>query len=59
MQKLLLPIAIFVSVIAVGKVCEHYAMDPTLKIGLLCVVAAVIQIAFSRYQRSRQRNSNT
>jgi hypothetical protein len=39
MQKLLLPIA-FASVIAVGKVCEHYAMDPTLKVGLLCLVAA-------------------
>ncbi|AZL73434.1 hypothetical protein LOY46_10285 [Pseudomonas sichuanensis] len=59
MQKLLLPIAIFVSVIAVGKVCEHYAMDPTLKVGLLCLVAAAIQIGFNRYQRSRQRNTNT
>ncbi len=58
MQKLLLPIAIFVSVIGVGKVCEHYGVDPTLKIGLLCLVAAAIQIGFSRYQRSRQRDTN-
>ncbi|HDS1733154.1 MULTISPECIES: hypothetical protein [Pseudomonas] len=54
MNKLLLPVAIFLSVLLVGKVCEHYGMDSTLKIGLLCLVAAAVQMGLSRYQKSRQ-----
>ncbi|MFJ4344331.1 hypothetical protein [Pseudomonas sp. NPDC089401] len=54
MQKLLLPVAIFVSVIAVGKVCEHYEMGTNWKVGLLCLVAAVVQIGVSRFLRGRQ-----
>ncbi|MEF9897592.1 MAG: hypothetical protein RR736_01275 [Pseudomonas sp.] len=58
MNKLILPIAIFTSVILVGKVCEHYEMNSTLKIGLLCLVAAGVQIGISRYQRLRQSKTN-
>lgn len=54
MQKLLLPVAIFVSVIVVGKVCEHFGLSTNVKFGLVCVVAFVVQIEVSRYQRSRQ-----
>lgn len=54
MNKLILPVAIFVSVIIAGKIAEHYEVQGSWKIGLLCVVAAAVQIAVTRYQRSRQ-----
>lgn len=54
MNKLILPVAIFVSVLAVGKVCEHYQMSTNWKIGVLCVVALVVQTVVNRFQRARQ-----
>ncbi len=54
MNKLILPVAIFVSVIIAGKIAEHYEVQGSWKIGVLCVVAAAVQIAVTRYQRSRQ-----
>lgn len=59
MQKLLLPAAIFVSVLAVGKVCEHFGMETNMKFGLLCVVALVVQIGVTRLQRARQGGSKS
>lgn len=58
MNRLILPAAIFTSVILVGKVCEHYGLDTNIKVVLLCLVAAGVQIGITRYQRSRQKNAN-
>ncbi|WP_313740667.1 hypothetical protein [Pseudomonas sp.] len=51
MNKLVVPAAIFVSVLGVGQVCEHYGMSANWKIGVLCIVALVVQITVSRFQR--------
>jgi len=56
MNKLILPVAIFVSVIFAGKISEHYGLEGNWKIGVLCLVAAVVQIAVTRFQRSRQKS---
>nr|WP_311044813.1 hypothetical protein [Pseudomonas sp. USTB-Z] len=55
MNKLILPAAIFVSVIIAGRVSEHFGLDGSWKIGLLCLVAAVVQIAITRVQLSREK----
>ncbi|PLU85059.1 hypothetical protein ACK56M_14500 [Pseudomonas sp. s4] len=57
MSKLILPAAIFLSVIIAGKAAEHFGVQGSWKVGLLCVVAAVVQIAVTRFQRSRQQNT--
>lgn len=57
MNKLILPVAIFVSVILAGKIAEHYEVQGNWKIGVLCLVAAAVQIAVTRYQRSQQRKA--
>ena len=57
MNKLILPVAIFVSVIIAGKVAEHYQLQGSWKIGVLCLVAAAVQIVVTRYQRAQQRNA--
>ncbi|WP_449433190.1 hypothetical protein [Pseudomonas putida] len=57
MNKLILPVAIFVSVIIAGKVSEHFGVAGSWKIGLLCLVAAAVQIAVSRFQRSRRKST--
>ncbi|MFZ0155392.1 MULTISPECIES: hypothetical protein [Pseudomonas] len=54
MNKLILPFAIFVSVIITGKICEHFGVEGSWKIGLLCLVAAAVQIAVTRYQRTQR-----
>ena len=59
MNKLLLPVAIFVSVMLVGSVCEHYGMNPTLKVVLLCLVAAGVQIGVSRFQRAQRGKASS
>ncbi|MFJ2982900.1 MULTISPECIES: hypothetical protein [unclassified Pseudomonas] len=55
MNKLILPFAIFISVILAGKAAEHFGLQGSWKIGLLCLVAAAVQIAVSRYQRKARR----
>ncbi len=57
MTKLILPVAIFVSVIITGKIAEHYGLEGSWKIGLLCLVAAAVQITVTRFQRSRQQKA--
>jgi len=57
MNKLILPVAIFVSVIIAGKVAEHFQLQGSWKIGVLCLVAAAVQILVTRYQRAQQRNA--
>lgn len=57
MNKLILPVAIFLSVILAGKVAEHYAVEGSWRIGLLCLVAMVVQIVVSRIQRARRDNA--
>lgn len=53
MTKLILPLAIFVSVIIAGKVSEHFGVEGSWKVGLLCLVAIAVQIAVTRFQRSQ------
>ena len=55
MNNLVLPAAIFISVMAVGTVLEHFAVQGSVKVGALCVVAAVTHIAVNRLQRGRRR----
>lgn len=57
MNRLILPAAIFVSVIIAGKISEHFGLEGGWKIGLLCLVAATAQIAVTRYQRTRQQKA--
>ncbi|WP_085674344.1 MULTISPECIES: hypothetical protein [unclassified Pseudomonas] len=57
MNKLILPVAIFVSVILAGKLAEHFGLEGSWKIGVLCLVAACVQIAVNRIQRSRQHKA--
>lgn len=57
MNKLILPVAIFVSVIIAGKVSEHFGLEGGWKIGLLCLVAAAAQVAVTRYQRTHQQKA--
>jgi hypothetical protein len=59
MNRLVLPAAIFASVLLVGKLCEHYGLDTNLKVGLLCLVAAAVQIGITRYQRSRRDRTDS
>lgn len=59
MNKLILPVAIFFSVILAGKVAEHYAVEGSWRIGLLCLVAMVVQIVVSRIQRARRENAES
>ncbi|MFQ6574022.1 hypothetical protein [Pseudomonas sp. UM16] len=54
MNKLILPVAIFVSVIITGKISEHFEVEGSWKVGLLCLVAAAVQIAVTRYQRTQR-----
>ncbi|MFJ4349710.1 hypothetical protein ACIPZ5_02285 [Pseudomonas sp. NPDC089428] len=57
MNKLILPVAIFVSVIIAGKLAEHFGLEGSWKIGLLCVVAACVQIAVNRIQRLQRQKT--
>lgn len=57
MNKLILPVAIFVSVILAGKLAEHFGLEGSWKIGVLCLVAACVQIAVNRIQRSQQHKA--
>lgn len=57
MNKLILPVAIFVSVIIAGKIAEHFGVQGSWKVGLLCLVAAVVQIAVARYQRTQRQKA--
>lgn len=53
MNRFILPVAIFASVILAGKAAEHYGLAGSWKIGLLCLVAATVQIVITRIQRAR------
>ncbi|RWU17245.1 hypothetical protein DM813_28205 [Pseudomonas alkylphenolica] len=57
MNKLILPVAIFFSVIIAGKISEHFGVQGSWKVGLLCLVAAAVQIAISRYQRAQKQKA--
>jgi hypothetical protein len=57
MNKLILPFAIFVSVIITGKIAEHYGLEGSWKVGLLCLVAAAVQIAVTRFQRHQRQKA--
>jgi len=57
MNKLILPFAIFVSVLLTGKIAEHYGLEGSWKIGLLCLVAAAVQIAVTRFQRYQRQKA--
>ncbi|HDS1679668.1 TPA: hypothetical protein QEM39_001160 [Pseudomonas putida] len=57
MNKLILPVAIFVSVILAGKLAEHFALEGNWKIGVLCLVAACVQIVVTRLQRSQRQKA--
>lgn len=57
MNKLILPAAIFFSVLIAGKLAEHFGLEGSWKIGLLCLVAAAVQIAVSRLQRMQQQRA--
>ncbi|EOG3623835.1 hypothetical protein ACK9U2_005790 [Pseudomonas putida] len=57
MNKLILPAAIFVSVIIAGKVAEHFGLEGGWKIGTLCLVAGAVQIAVTRFQRAPRNNA--
>ncbi|PYG97312.1 hypothetical protein CVV67_28025 [Arthrobacter stackebrandtii] len=46
MNKLILPFAI-----------EHYGLEGSWKIGLLCLVAAAVQIAVTRFQRYQRHKA--
>ncbi|MCE7762857.1 hypothetical protein GQL56_09390 [Pseudomonas putida] len=59
MNKLILPVAIFVSVIAAGKVSEHFGLEGGWKIGVLCLVAGAVQIAVTRFQRAPRKNAQS
>ncbi|MCW2271551.1 hypothetical protein D3C77_14980 [compost metagenome] len=59
MNKLILPVAIFVSVMLTGKISEHFGVEGSWKIGLLCLVAAAVQIAVTRYQRTQRQKSQS
>jgi len=50
-------VAIFVSVIIAGKVAEHFALEGSWKIGVLCLVAACVQIAVARIQRAQRQKA--
>lgn len=57
MNKLILPFAIFVSVIITGKIAEHYGLEGSWKVSLLCLVAAAVQIAVTRFQRHQRHKA--
>ncbi|WP_193393759.1 hypothetical protein [Pseudomonas putida] len=57
MNKLILPVAIFVSVIAAGKLSEHFGLEGGWKIGVLCLVAGAVQIVVTRFQRPSRKNA--
>ncbi|MBK4995210.1 hypothetical protein IAE39_003384 [Pseudomonas sp. S37] len=54
MNKLILPFAIFFTVLIVGTIADNFGLQGSWKIGLLCLVAATVQIVVSRFQRSKR-----
>ncbi|WEK33050.1 MAG: hypothetical protein P0Y58_12970 [Candidatus Pseudomonas phytovorans] len=57
MNKLILPVAIFFSVLITGTIAEHYGLEGSWKIGLLCLVAFVVQIIVARFQRYQRQKA--
>lgn len=53
MNRLIVPAAIFISVMFVGKVFEHLGVEGNVKFGLLCLIAIVVQVVVTRHLRSR------
>ncbi|MBJ9977767.1 hypothetical protein IAE35_18485 [Pseudomonas sp. S75] len=51
MNRLMVPVAIFVSVLAAGKVCEHLGLSASWTIGISCLVAMLVTACVNRYQR--------
>lgn len=58
MNKLILPLAIFVCVIIAGKICEYFGVESSWRIGVLCIVAAAVQVVVTRYQARRRVKLN-
>lgn len=54
MNKLILPCTIFFTVLIVGTIADNFGLQGSWKIGLLCLVAAAVQIVVSRFQRSQR-----
>lgn len=57
MNKLILPVAIFVSVIIAGKITEHFGVQGSWRVGLLCLVAVAVQITVTQYQRTQRKKA--
>ncbi|MEB6590725.1 MULTISPECIES: hypothetical protein [Pseudomonas] len=57
MNKMVLPFAIFFTVLITGTIADHYGLEGSWKIGLLCLVAAVVQIAITRFQRAQRQKT--
>lgn len=57
MNKMVLPFAIFFTVLITGTIADHYGLEGSWKIGLLCFVAAVVQIAITRFQRAQRQKT--
>ncbi|KIY40688.1 hypothetical protein TZ03_11110 [Pseudomonas sp. 10-1B] len=57
MNKMILPFAIFFTVLITGTIADHYGLEGSWKIGLLCLVAAVVQIAITRFQRAQRQKT--
>ncbi|WP_306580006.1 hypothetical protein [Pseudomonas sp.] len=56
MNKLILPAAIFVSVMIVGTIADNFGVEGGWKIGVLCLVAGAVQVVVTRFQRARRNN---
>lgn len=57
MNKMILPFAIFFTVLITGTIADHYGLEGSWKIGLLCLVAAAVQITISRFQRAQRQKT--
>ena len=56
MNKLILPAAIFVSVMIVGAIADNFGVEGGWKIGVLCLVAGAVQFVVTRFQRAARNN---
>ncbi|MGE8059139.1 hypothetical protein [Pseudomonas sp. NPDC089547] len=59
MNKLILPTAIFVTVMIVGTIADNFGLTGGWKIGVLCLVAGAVQIVVTRLQRAPHKNAQS
>ncbi|NQD54133.1 hypothetical protein HP546_01985 [Pseudomonas sp. CM25] len=52
---MILPFTIFFTVLMVGTIGDYFGLQGGWQIGLLCLVAAAVQIAVSGFQRSQRQ----